>query len=104
MLNLLRCLDNPRQDIPLVAVLHSELGNFTNDYFARLRYDKGIEEIETDLVPGTDANHQFKTVYVELTDSMINGSYSTTDTFSTLRALQVVYEGRITTMHYKVVF
>ena len=46
MLNLLRCLDNPRQDIPLVAVLHSELGNFTNDDFARLRYDKGIEEIE----------------------------------------------------------
>ncbi|MBR7172352.1 MAG: bacterial Ig-like domain-containing protein [Clostridia bacterium] len=52
----------------------------------------------------TGGNHQFKTVYVELTDSMINGSYSTTDVFSTLRSLQVVYESRVTTMHYKVVF
>ena len=52
----------------------------------------------------TGNNHQFKTVYVELTDSMISGSYSTTDAFNILKSFEVIYEGRKTTMWYKVVF
>ena len=46
MLNLLRCLDNPKQDIPLAAVLHSELAGFTSADFARLRYEGGTELLE----------------------------------------------------------
>ena len=46
MLNLLRCLDNPKQDIPLAAVLHSELAGFTSADFARLRYEGGLELLE----------------------------------------------------------
>lgn len=53
--------------------------------------------------PKTGENHQFRTVYVELTDGMINDSYSTTDPITMPRSLEVVYEGRVTTMHYKVV-
>ncbi len=38
--NLLRILDNPRQDIPLLAVLRSPIGGFTVDELAEIRHTK----------------------------------------------------------------
>ncbi len=37
VLNLLRIIDNPRQDIPLVGVLHSPIGNFSSLELAKIR-------------------------------------------------------------------
>ncbi len=37
MLSLLKIIDNPRQDIPLAAVLRSPIGGFSNDELARIR-------------------------------------------------------------------
>lgn len=37
ILNLLRIIDNPLQDIPYTAVLHSAIGSFENEELARLR-------------------------------------------------------------------
>ncbi len=37
VLNMLQVIDNPYQDIPLAAVLHSKMFDFTNDDMARIR-------------------------------------------------------------------
>ncbi|MDD6436278.1 MAG: helicase-exonuclease AddAB subunit AddA [Clostridiales bacterium] len=37
VLNLLRIIDNYRQDIPLASVMHSEIGEFTSEELARIR-------------------------------------------------------------------
>jgi len=40
ILNLLRVLDNPLQDIPMAAVLRSPIGDFTNEELAKIRLDE----------------------------------------------------------------
>ena len=40
ILQLLRVLDNPRQDIPLYGVMHSYFGGFTEEDLARIRLDR----------------------------------------------------------------
>ena len=40
VLNFLRIIDNPRQDIPLAAVLRSPLGGFTDNELAEIGADK----------------------------------------------------------------
>lgn len=44
MLSFLSMIDNPRQDIPLAAVLRSPAGDFTDDELARLRACCGTDE------------------------------------------------------------
>ncbi len=48
LLNMLSIIDNPRQDIPLIAVMHSPLGMFTDEELAALRIaiDKAESENE----------------------------------------------------------
>ncbi|MCI8417723.1 MAG: helicase-exonuclease AddAB subunit AddA [Lachnospiraceae bacterium] len=41
LLNLLRIVDNPRQDIPLAAVMRSMMGGFTNQEMAKIRSEYG---------------------------------------------------------------
>ena len=44
VLNMLKVIDNPRQDIPLVAVLHSPIVGLTSDDLAKIRaYDKKLD-------------------------------------------------------------
>lgn len=44
ILNLLRIIDNPRQDIPLTAILHSPIVGLDSNGLAKIRaYDKGLE-------------------------------------------------------------
>ncbi len=45
MINMLRILDNPLQDIPMAAVLHSEMGGFSSEDMAWLRAGKKDEEL-----------------------------------------------------------
>ncbi|MCD8053412.1 MAG: helicase-exonuclease AddAB subunit AddA [Lachnospiraceae bacterium] len=45
LLNFLRILDNPLQDIPLASVLLSPLGNFTQEELARMMAGTGEEEL-----------------------------------------------------------
>lgn len=40
VLNLLQVMDNPHQDIPLAAVLHSPMFGFTNDELAQIKADQ----------------------------------------------------------------
>lgn len=49
ILDLLRVIDNPMQDIPLIAVLHSPLFNFSAEMLSRLRLAHLKEEDDTDL-------------------------------------------------------
>ena len=49
MLNMLRILDNPLQDIPMAAVLHSEIGGFSSEDLAWLRAGRKKEELYTTL-------------------------------------------------------
>ena len=46
----LRILDNPKQDIPLAAVLHSPIGDFSAEELAQLtiKYGRSKEEKKTD--------------------------------------------------------
>ncbi len=72
LLDMLSVIDNPRQDIPLVAVMHSEIGGFSDEELARIRiavdaskdsetygsfYEGilGLQEIEDDLKDKLDA-------------------------------------------------
>lgn len=41
VLNLLQIIDNPRQDIPLISVLHSPIYGFTADNLMEIRLDSG---------------------------------------------------------------
>ncbi len=44
MLNLLTIVDNPMQDIPLVSVMHSCIGNFSDEEMASIRVEANSEE------------------------------------------------------------
>ena len=50
MVNLLRVLDNPREDIPLLAVLRSPIYGFTSDELLKIRLHSEKEEIYQCLV------------------------------------------------------
>ncbi|WP_044915545.1 helicase-exonuclease AddAB subunit AddA [Butyrivibrio sp. WCE2006] len=45
LLNFLRILDNPRQDVALVSVMHSAIGGFSDDELALIKaYDRCVEK------------------------------------------------------------
>ncbi|WP_026665137.1 helicase-exonuclease AddAB subunit AddA [Butyrivibrio sp. FC2001] len=49
VLNFLRILNNPRQDVPLVSVMHSVIGGFTDEDLALIKaYDRDIEKSKFD--------------------------------------------------------
>ena len=49
VLNFLRILDNPRQDVPLVGVMHSVIGGFSDEELAMIKaYDKHSDKSEFD--------------------------------------------------------
>ena len=48
LLELLSVIDNPRQDIPLVAVMHSVMGGFSDEDLARIRV--AINEADTEAL------------------------------------------------------
>lgn len=58
-INLLRIIDNRRQDIPLISVLHSPLGGFENDELVEIRscYD-GTDFIDRLLLMSSDSSCQ----------------------------------------------
>ncbi len=75
VLNLLRVLDNPRQDIPLAAVLHSPIGRLTNREMALIRQEvkegRFYECVASYREQGTDAKlrqklEQFYEMLLEL--------------------------------------
>lgn len=60
LLNFLAILNNPRQDIPLLGVLHSVLGGFTEEEIARIRVFNGkkgrlYDSLEQYALTGGDA-------------------------------------------------
>lgn len=57
ILSFLRVIDNPNQDIPLLAVLMSPVYGFTADDMARLRADCGGETLYVSLLRAEDALH-----------------------------------------------
>lgn len=50
ILSLLTIIDNPRQDMPLFAVLKSFIGNFTDDEVAKIRVNQGRRRLYDSLV------------------------------------------------------
>lgn len=65
MLNLLKIIDNPRQDLPLMGVLHSEIGSFTESEIAKIRALGGKKlllygNLLIYAQDGTDAKCRFK--------------------------------------------
>ncbi len=59
-INLLRIIDNRRQDIPLVSVLHSPIGGFTNEELVEVKssYD-GTDFVDRLLSMSIDASCQY---------------------------------------------
>ncbi len=51
LLDLLSVIDNPRQDIPLVAVMHSEIGRFTDEELAKIRI--AVDKVQEQSLSGT---------------------------------------------------
>ena len=51
LLDLLSVIDNPRQDIPLVSVMHSEIGGFSDEDLARIRV--AIDSLEDTSLSGS---------------------------------------------------
>lgn len=49
ILNLLRLIDNPIQDIPLASVLHSYIGGLTSEEMARMRMGYPVKELGNGL-------------------------------------------------------
>ena len=49
MMNLLKIIDNPMQDIPLVAILRSSIGGFTDDELVRIRLSDKYDNFYTCL-------------------------------------------------------
>ena len=47
MMNLLKIIDNPMQDIPLVAILRSSIGGFTDDELVRIRLSDKYDNFYT---------------------------------------------------------
>ncbi len=61
ILNFLRILDNPRQDIPLASVLHSPLGGFTDDELAELgAQHRGINYYDSLKEAGEDLSESLQ--------------------------------------------
>lgn len=56
-INLLRIIDNRRQDIPLLSVMRSSIGGFTEDEYIHIRTDFGGDEFIDRL---TEAANSFK--------------------------------------------
>ncbi|WP_035773265.1 helicase-exonuclease AddAB subunit AddA [Butyrivibrio sp. VCD2006] len=49
VLNFLRILNNPRQDVPLVSVMHSAIGGFTDEDLALIKaHDRDVEKSKFD--------------------------------------------------------
>ncbi len=69
LLNLLMCLDNPRQDIPLVSVLKSYFGGFTNDELAIIRSaNKDVTFYEAFMKSESEKKTRFLTFVEKLRD------------------------------------
>ena len=49
VLNLLRLIDNPIQDVPLASVLHSHIGGLTSEELARIRMGYPVKEMGNGL-------------------------------------------------------
>ncbi|MGN1194392.1 MAG: helicase-exonuclease AddAB subunit AddA [Acutalibacteraceae bacterium] len=58
VLNLLRVIDNPKQDIPLLSVMMSVLYGFTVDETAKLRIDERKGDLYTCLVNAADGGDE----------------------------------------------
>lgn len=52
LLDYLSVIDNPRQDIPLLSVLHSHIGGFSEEEIADIRIARNTEELLYDSVVG----------------------------------------------------
>lgn len=51
MLNMLRILDNPRQDIPFVAILYSKIVGLNSEGLAKLRVENYGKEVDAKKIP-----------------------------------------------------
>lgn len=89
MLSLLRIIDNPNQDIPLLSVLMSPLYGFTADDAARLRMESRDVPVYISLLRGAETDPRCKQVVEEIgkyravaatmaSDAFLNYLYSKT--------------------------
>ncbi len=89
MLSLLRIIDNPNQDIPLLSVLMSPLYGFTADDAARLRRESRDVPVYISLLRGAETDPRCKQVVEEIgryravaatmaSDAFLNYLYSKT--------------------------
>ncbi len=59
LLNMLRIIDNPRQDIPFAGVLYSPIGGFTSDELAQIRLmDKKATMYTASLIYGEEGGNE----------------------------------------------
>lgn len=58
-INLLRIIDNKRQDIPMMSILRSPIGMFSDEEIARLKIDYDGENVLDCLISASDDNKSF---------------------------------------------
>lgn len=84
MLSLLRVIDNPNQDIPLLAVLMSPLYGFSADDTARLRGEDKEVSLYVSLTRGAERDPRCRRVWEEITRLRSLAATMPADTFLTM--------------------
>lgn len=59
-MNLLRIIDNRRQEIPLMSIMHSPIGGFTSEELVHIKSDYAGEELLDRLIAAADAKGLYK--------------------------------------------
>ena len=96
ILSFLRVIDNPNQDIPLLAVLMSPVYGFTADDMARLRADCGGETLYVSLLRAEDA--RCMRVREEIARYRILASTMPSDAFITMLCDETGFENIVRSM------
>lgn len=96
ILSFLRVIDNPNQDIPLLAVLMSPVYGFTADDMARLRVDSAGETLYVSLLRAEDA--RCMRVREEIARYRILASTMPSDTFITMLCDETGFENIVRSM------
>ncbi len=96
ILSFLRVIDNPNQDIPLLAVLMSPVYGFTADDMARLRMDCGKESLYVSLLRSED--ERLVRVREEIARYRVLASTMPSDTFIAMLCAETGFENIVRSM------
>lgn len=96
ILSFLSVIDNPNQDIPLLAVLMSPVYGFTPDDMAALRKDRGDESLYISLLRAEDS--RYARVREEIARYRVLASTMPSDTFITMLCTETGFENIVRAM------